>query len=184
MICRSHLSRLIQHHNHHHHAQKSCNTTVHLRRWISRTSIALNNTPDTYYDSQSGQHVPIHNEHEVSVYLRGVNSCSTQQVIESAKQYGLSGLILTSITQGIDGTVNDTSISSSNDDNIYLHIKPELYHNKHPPEMSFPEGNYNYNPCFEYKVGNEDDIISIIKHMTTKQQQKVNVSIVYSIVTL
>ena len=43
--------------------------------------------------------------------------------------------------------------------------------------MSFPEGNYNYNPCFEYKVGNEDDIISIIKHMTTKQQQKVNVSI-------
>jgi len=40
--------------------------------------MATNNNSNTYYDSQSGQHVPIHNENEVSVYLRGIGDCSTQ----------------------------------------------------------------------------------------------------------
>ena len=70
--------------------------------------------------------------------------------------------------------MNDIPSISSND-NIYLHIEPKLYLTKHQLEVqSFPKG---YNPCFEYKVGNDDDIISIIKQMSSKQQHKVNTSI-------
>ena len=162
MICRRHLSRLIQHHNHHHHAQKSCDTTIHLRRWISRK-----NTSNTYYDSQSGQHVPIHNENEVSVYLRGIGDCSTQQVIEMTKQYGCSGSILT-----LEQEMNDMPSISSND-NIYLHIKPELYLNNH--QLGERKGSYNL--CYEYEVGNDDDMMSTIKHMATDIQQDVSIGI-------
>jgi len=160
-----------------HSAQKSCNTTIHLhlRRWISRTSIAINNnTPNTYYDSQSGQHVPIHNEHEVSVYLRGIGDCSTQKVkiIEMTKQYGVSGSILTLEQKWMDGIVND--ITSLNSNIIYVHIElNELYLTNHHPKESFPKGNYN--PCFEYKVGNDNTIISTIKQMATKRDLSIGI---------
>jgi len=146
-----------QHHNYHPQS-KSCNTIQ--KRWISSTSsIATNNNSDTYYDSQSGQHVPIHNENEVSVYLRGIGDCSTQQVIGMTKQYGISGSILTLEQEQMNGNiVNDTPISRN--DNIYLHIKPEICFDKHQNEMSFPKG---YNPSFEYKVGNDDTMIRTIK---------------------
>ena len=128
------------------------------KRWISRTTIATNNNSNTYYDSQSGQHVPIHNEYEVSVYLRGIGDCSTQKVIDATKQYGVSGSLLTLTEQMNGNIVNDTPISRN--DNIYLHIKPEICFDKHQNEMSFPKG---YNPSFEYKVGNDDTIIRTIK---------------------
>jgi hypothetical protein len=173
MICRSHLGRLIQHHNHHH-ALKSCNTNIQ-KRWISRTSTIKNNTSNTYYDSQSGQHVPIHNENEVSVYLRGIGGCSTQKVIDAAKQYGCSGSILQDWMNSDDNIVNDIpSISST--DNIYVHIKPELYLIKHPLEEQ-PFSKRSYNPCLEYKISNEDDIISIIKHVASDIQQDVSIGI-------
>ena len=172
MLCRRHLSRLIQQRHDRHRAQKSCNTIQ--KRWISRTSTKKNNTPNTYYDSQSGQHVPIHNEHEVSVYLRGIEDCSIQKVIDATKQYGVSGSILTlTKEEWMDGIVNDIPSISSTDDNIYLHIKPELYLTNHHPKESFPEGSYN--PCFEYKVGNEDDIISTIKQMSTKRDVSIGI---------
>ena len=133
------------------------------KRWISRTLIINNNTPNTYYDSQSGQHVPIHNENEVSVYLRGIGDID-------ATKHGTSGSILTLTEHWMNSNAND--MPSSSTDNIYLHIKPELYLSNHHPKESFPKG---YNPCFEYKVGNEDDIISTIKHMKTKRDVSIGI---------
>jgi len=75
------------------------------------------------------------------------------------KQYGISGSILTLTEQMNGNIVNDIPISSEND-NIYLHIKPEICFDKHQNEMSFPKG---YNPSFEYKVGNDDTMIRTIK---------------------
>ena len=50
----------------------------------------------------------------------------------------------------------------------------QLYLTKHQLEVqSFSKGSYN--PCLEYKVGNEDDIISTIKHMKTKRDMSISI---------
>ena len=61
---------------------------------------------DTYYDSQSGQHVTIHDENKVSVYLRGntfdaiykeragLISEAQSAIMQTAKDMGMAGSIL------------------------------------------------------------------------------------------
>ena len=62
---------------------------------------------DTYYDSQSGQHVTIHDENKVSVYLRGntfdaiykeraglISETPSAAIMQTAKDMGMAGSIL------------------------------------------------------------------------------------------
>ena len=51
----------------------SCLRCNVMNRCIGSNSAKDSNTVDTYYDSQSGQHVAMHDESKISVYLRGNN---------------------------------------------------------------------------------------------------------------
>ena len=59
---------------------------------VTRNSSSIN---DTYYDSQSGQHVAIHDESKITaVYLRGnyrTTSPSSSALTVAAKELGMAG---------------------------------------------------------------------------------------------
>ena len=104
---------------------------------------------DTYYDSQSGQHVAIHDENKVSVYLRGNDLSATMQTMQTAKDMGMAGSILSLPPQQIQledrakpptiewkqqmqqMSSNDSLtdyIKSIGSNNVFLHLPPHHHH--------------------------------------------------------
>ena len=113
----------------------------------------------TYYDSQSGQHVSIHDETKITAYLR------TTGQPEAAYEMGMAGSIITLPQQPqkdscmIEVIKSLGSSSSNNNNNIFLHILPSQYYDlvvaKEGNDTSIPS---NINLCFEYN--NDGEYIS------------------------
>ena len=132
----------------------------------------------TYYDSQSGQHVPIHDEDKIYGYLIGNNKNSTKSpkdLVQNAKSMGLSGTLLPPmIPQKRD------VIDPSAGDTWFLHLPPTLY-----DRLSFDEvvdGNKLIecaNLCFEYdgKQGNAEKVSDMIHRVKNDYRNRVSVGI-------
>lgn len=131
-------------------------------------------TEGTYYDSQSGQHVPIHNENKVRGYLLGNNtSKSPKDVVQIARDLHLSGSLLPPlIPQKRD--VMDSSVG----DTWFLHLPPYLY-----DRLSFDEviqGNKDVkctNLCFEYVEGGTEKLCSIMQNVKNYYASRTSIGI-------
>lgn len=113
------------------------------------------NNENTYYDSQSGQHVPIHDESKICGYLLGnsvESNKSPKDTVQTARSLGLAGSLLPPlIPQKRD------VIDSSASDTWFLHMPPTLF-----DRLSFDElvegnkSNERINLCFEYSYQDGD----------------------------
>ena len=134
----------------------------------------MSSDQETYYDSQSGQHVPIHDENKIYGYLIGNDtSKSPKDVVQTARSLGLSGSLLPPlIPQKRD------VIDSSAGDTWFLHLPPTLY-----DRLSFDEvvdGNKSIecvNLCFEYTDGSTDNLSDIIQKMMAEYKNRTSIGI-------
>ena len=117
----------------------------------------------TYYDSQSGQHVSIHDETKITAYLR------TTGQPEAAYEMGMAGSIITLPQQPQKDScmievIKSLGSSSSNNNNIFLHILPSQYYDlvvaKERNDTSIPS---NINLCFEYNSNDGEHISSNVQ---------------------
>ncbi|KAK1734551.1 hypothetical protein QTG54_014799 [Skeletonema marinoi] len=145
-------------------------TSCIIQRFKSTTTVNRSgSTTATYYDSQSGQHVAIHDESKITAYLRtkaGAASSSFASVLKTAKEIGLAGSIIALPHQQLQQDVElagiiqslDNSSGSSNND-IFLHMQPSQYNDlvasKEKQLLIHP----NINLCFEYN-NNDGEYIS------------------------
>jgi hypothetical protein len=108
--------------------------------WSKRTI----NTP-TYYDSQSGQHVPIHDETRISGYLLSNRKESFQEILDTAASCKLSGALFHARTLEDDLTELSESEIASSLETLFLHLPPSAYRNL---GGSLPKNNDNNNSAF------------------------------------
>lgn len=131
-------------------------------------------TEGTYYDSQSGQHVPIHNENKVHGYLLGNNtSKSPKDVVQTARNMYLSGSLLPPLIPQkrdiVDSSVGDT---------WFLHLPPSLI-----DRLSFDEvlqGNKDIecvNLCFEYTEESTEKLCNIIQNIKADYANRTSIGI-------
>ena len=124
--------------------QQSCVVQRFMGSPIVTRNSSSNN--DTYYDSQSGQHVAIHDESKITVYLRGdykTTSAPSSIFMTAAKELGMAGSIITLPQQTTlkQEYINDDSNSSaakfieslssaddSDSNKIFLHLQPSQYY--------------------------------------------------------
>lgn len=143
---------------------------------IQRFTFSTDGSTTTYYDSQSGQHVTIHDESKITAYLRSVDRTVTttgaaalslsSAILEATKEMGMAGSVISMPQQlqqqdesGMVGFIESLGSSS----NVFLHILPSQYHDlvvKNEMQLRknhtiFPT---NINLCFEYN--NDGDYIS------------------------
>jgi len=159
-------------------------TSCIIQRFKSTTTVNRSgSTTATYYDSQSGQHVAIHDESKITAYLRtkaGAASSSFAAVLKTAKEIGLAGSIITLPPQhqlqqdgelaGIIKSLGN-NISSSNND-IFLHMQPSQYNDlvasKEKQQLCndsiIPP---NINLCFEYNNNDGEYISSNVQSAMT-----------------
>ena len=143
---------------------------------VTRNSSSSSSNSDTYYDSQSGQHVAIHDESKITVYLRvSPSSPAPSSALTAAKELGMAGSIITlpqQTTMCQQEDINDgknssaaakfiESLGSDSDSNkLFLHLQPTQYYDlvaaKHTATISKIKPNINL--CFEYN--NDGDYIS------------------------
>jgi hypothetical protein len=133
-----------------------------IKEFFNRRQNSTRNDTETYYDSQSGQYVPIHDENKIHGFLFGMNGendKSPKVIVDTARSLGLSGSLLPPlIPQKRD------IIKPSGGDTWFLHVPPSLY-----DRLSFDEliqGNANIdcvNICLEYnKEQTADDKLASI----------------------
>ena len=154
------------------------NRLTYILRRNATNNKCMSTDQGTYYDSQSGQHVPIHDENKIHGYLIGNNKNSTKSpkdVVQSAKSMGLSGTLLPPIIPQkrdvIDPSAGDT---------WFLHLPPSLYE-----RLSFDEivdGNKLIecvNLCFEYdgKQGSAEKLSDIIHRVRDDYGNRVSVGV-------
>ena len=174
----SRLQLMMQHHNSPFRIRRlnSCvQTFMGSSPIVTRNSSSSN---DTYYDSQSGQHVAIHDESKITVYLRGDYRTTPPSSIflTAAKELGMAGSIITLPQQTTTRQQEDigdgnnssaakfieslSSDSADGSNKIFLHLQPTQYYDlvaaKHTATISKIKPNINL--CFEYN--NDDDYIS------------------------
>ena len=135
----------------------------------------------TYYDSQSGQHVSIHDESKITAYLRNVDRTVTTTtgaaaLSSSAKEMGMAGSVISLPQQlqlqqdgGMVGFMESLGSSSS----IFLHILPSQYYDlvvtkeKHHHRNNDTIIPSNINLCFEYNNDNGEHISSNVQSAMT-----------------
>ena len=114
----------------------------------------------TYYDSQSGQHVSIHDETKITAYSRKddgtVTGAPSPAIWEAAKEMGMAGSIITLPQQLQHDFIK--SLGSSSNSNNFLHILTSQYYDLVAKEkqLLIPP---NINLCFEYN-NNDSEYIS------------------------
>ena len=118
----------------------------------------------TYYDSQSGQHVPIHDENKIYGYLLGNNKDSIKSpkdIVQTARSVGLHGCLLPPIVPQKRDVI-DTAVG----DVWFLHLPSTLQDRLSCDEVI--EGNRSMecvNLCFEFSIEDEtvDKLSTIIQ---------------------
>ena len=153
-------------------------TSCIIQRFKSTTTVNRSgSTTATYYDSQSGQHVAIHDESKITAYLRtkaGAASSSFAAVLKTAKEMGLAGSIIALPHQQLQQDVElagiiqslDNSSGSSNND-IFLHMQPSQYNDlvaSKEKQLLIPS---NINLCFEYNNNDGEYISSNVQSAMT-----------------
>jgi len=151
-------------------------TSCIIQRFKSTTTVNRSgSTTATYYDSQSGQHVAIHDESKITAYLRtkaGAASSSFASVLKTAKEIGLAGSIIALPHQqlqqdvelaGIIQSLGNSSSSSNND--IFLHMQPSQYNDLVAEKQLLIPSNINL--CFEYNNNDGDYISSSVQSAMT-----------------
>ena len=129
----------------------------------------------TYYDSQSGQHVSIHDETKITAYLRKDNRTMTDDqssaIWETAKEMGMAGSIIT-LPQQLqdDRCIAEVikSLGNSSNNHIFFHIPPSQYYDlvvaKEKQQLHndtiIPQ---NINLCFEYNSNDGEHISSNVQ---------------------
>eukprot|EP00956_Cyclotella_meneghiniana_P011092 scaffold15508_cov66-Cyclotella_meneghiniana.AAC.4 len=119
----------------------------------------------TYYDSQSGQHVPIHDENKIHCYLIGNNKDDTKSpkdIVQTARSIGLSGCLLPPIVPQKRDVI-DTSAG----DIWFLHLSSTFQDRLSCDEVI--ESNKSIecvNLCFEFSI--EDKSVDKISTMIQK----------------
>ena len=155
-------------------------TSCIIQRFKSTTTVNRSgSTTATYYDSQSGQHVAIHDESKITAYLRtkaGAASSSFAAVLKTAKEMGLAGSIIAlphqQLQQDVElagiikslGNSSSSSSSSSNND-IFLHMQPCQYNDLVAEKQLLIPSNINL--CFEYNNNDGDYISSNVQSAMT-----------------
>lgn len=137
----------------HYHASFSTIIQQHTTRCMSSDQ-------ETYYDSQSGQHVPIHDENKICGYLLGNRtSKSPKDIVQCSRSLGLSGSLLPPLIPQKRDVIDATA-----EDIWFLHLPSSLY-----DRLSFDEvvnGNKDIecvHLCFEYTDGSTDKLSDIIE---------------------
>eukprot|EP00984_Skeletonema_dohrnii_P037180 scaffold38997_cov283-Skeletonema_dohrnii-CCMP3373.AAC.2 len=147
-------------------------TAPSSRRMITSCIIQRFKSTTTYYDSQSGQHVAIHDESKITAYLRtqaGAAPSSFAAVLEAAKEMGVAGSIITLPPHQQDGGMAGIiqSLGSSSNNDIFLHMQPSQYNDlvaSKEKQLLIPP---NINLCFECSNNNGEYISSNVQSAMT-----------------
>ncbi|KAL7523978.1 hypothetical protein ACHAWF_000768 [Thalassiosira exigua] len=126
------------------------------KRDVSRTERKRRMSSDTYYDSQSGRHVPVHDETKIAAYLRcgaGFRECLT-----TAGASGMAGVIVKlpqksteNEEDGISALLRSLASNMGNEKStIFSRLPPAALRNN--PLETVPA---NINLCFEYEEGED-----------------------------
>eukprot|EP00985_Skeletonema_marinoi_P018237 scaffold10159_cov80-Skeletonema_marinoi.AAC.7 len=150
-------------------------TSCIIQRFKSTTTVNRSgSTTATYYDSQSGQHVAIHDESKITAYLRtkaGAASSSFAAVLKTAKEMGLAGSIIALPHQqlqqdgGMAGIIKSLGNSSSSNNDIFLHMQPSQYNDLVAEKQLLIPSNINL--CFEYNNNDGEYISSNVQSAMT-----------------
>ena len=152
-----------QHHHHHH---------QHTKRYLSSTG--------TYYDSQSGLHIPVHNEKEIKIFLNASTNSSNQESSssfniphqlykQSDMAYEMTDQIQSLIQQGIHGIVlpplqfprdvrNLTALRTIVPENFFLLYDDSGHHqNQHQNQTNNEDTEKLVSRIIHYGESNDND---------------------------
>ncbi len=150
---------------------------------IQRFTFSTDGSTTTYYDSQSGQHVTIHDESKITAYLRNVDRTSVTAITgaaalsSSAKEMGMAGSVI-SLPQQLQlqqdgGMVGFMESLGSNSSSIFLHLLPSQFYDLVVTKEKHHHCNHdtiipsNINLCFEYDNDDGEHISSNVQSVMT-----------------
>mmetsp|Transcript_54020 Transcript_54020/g.114736 ORF Transcript_54020/g.114736 Transcript_54020/m.114736 type:complete len:322 (-) Transcript_54020:485-1450(-) len=126
------------------------------RRWLGGGG---DKNGTTYYDSQSGRHVPIHDEGRVTAYLRVKNN-DPERAVSDARALGMAGAMLTLPRKdGVIGLAELLESWSLKDDETrkggeefeaFLRVPPPHQSSLPREPIELPRLANDVNLCFEY----------------------------------
>ena len=125
------------------------------------TFAAHRRSSGTYYDSQSGRHVPVHDESKVTVYLRDDDVQAGR-----ARALGAAGALVA--VPGSDLNAAAQLLESTTFDGVqhfttFLRLNQELVS---PPNAPFLCLSSNVNMCFEYTSNDVEGETSLVETIT------------------
>lgn len=176
-----------------HRNARKCNRMINS--CIQRFKFSTDASTTTYYDSQSGQHVAIHDERKITAYLRNadrtgaaaLSSSSSCAILKAAKEMGMAGSVISLPQQvqrqddsGMVGFIEALG-SSSNSSSVFLHISPSQYHDlvvtKEKQHRNNTIIHSNINLCFEYNNDGEHIANNVQSAMTNFEGVQTSIGI-------
>ena len=151
---------------------------------------------DSYYDSQSGQHVPIYDESKVFAYLRSSieytaaiqgGDATIKELMNAHKTLGLAGSVLNfphkdtngseslSLLQKLSNINEHLAITrdEKQESNVFIRMSEahQLTATQQLPTFTLPS---NFNVCYEYS-DNATRVTTITGHATTLRQSSIGI---------